>query len=188
MVTLAACLRLPEPRLERRYYAFPCVATYGGPGGHGFRVLPFYGTREVAGEERSSYVLWPFHIRAERLVSGYGWERRRVDLPFFAAIDGAGRRVRSYGPFAYTHALDERKATESIGAPWPLVFRQRRLGEREWQVWRGFPLYRRGDLAGALSRLLAWAPLPRKTPERVTLHHQAPGRARVPPGQSDPRE
>src|SRR2546428_810087 len=172
MVTLAACLRLPEPRLERRYYAFPCVATYGGPGGHGFRVLPFYGTREVAGEERSSYVLWPFHIRAERLVPGYGWERRRLDLPFFAAIDGAGRRVRSYGLLAYTHAVDERKGTESIGAPWPFVFRQRRLGEREWQVWRAFPFYARSDVRGISSRVYAWPAYRRKSEDVDDYHYE----------------
>src|SRR5437773_6711184 len=97
MVMFPAYLRLSEPRVERRYYAFPFVATYGGPGGRGRHVLPFYGTREIVGEERSSYVLWPFHIRSERLVPGYGWERRRLDLPFFAAIDGAGRCVRGYG-------------------------------------------------------------------------------------------
>src|SRR2546427_11320025 len=94
-------------------------------------------------------------IRSERLVPGYGWERRRLDLPFFAAIDGAGRHVRGYGLIAYTHAVDERKGTESIGAPWPLVFRQRRLGERDWQVWRGFPLSRRSGGGGISARLLA---------------------------------
>src|SRR2546427_13050846 len=82
-------------------------------------------------------------VRSERLVPGYGWERRRLDLPFFAAIDGAGRHVRSYGPFAYTHAIDERRGIESIGAPWPFVFRQRQLGGREWEVWRVFPFYAR---------------------------------------------
>src|SRR5439155_1145957 len=78
MVMFPAYLRLSEPQVERRYYGFPFVATYGGPGGSGFRVLPFYGTREIVGEERTSYVLWPFHIRSERLVPGYGCERRRV--------------------------------------------------------------------------------------------------------------
>src|SRR5439155_1319079 len=153
-------------------YAFPFVATYGGPGGRGFRVLPFYGTREIVGEERSSFVLWPFHIRSERLVPGYGWERRRLDLPFFAAIDGAGRRVRSYGPFAYTHAVDERKGTESIGAPWPLVFRQRRLGERDWQVWRVFPFYGRSDVRGISSRFYAWPAYRRKSEDVDDYHYE----------------
>jgi len=172
MVMFPAYLGLSEPRVERRYYAFPFVATYGGPGGRGFRVLPFYGTREVVGEERTSFVLWPFHIRSERLVPGYGWERRRIDLPFFAAIDGAGRRVRSYGLFAYTLAVDERKGTESIGAPWPLVFRQRRLGDRDWQVWRVFPFYARSDVRGISSRLYAWPAYRRKSEDVDDYHYE----------------
>ena len=172
MVMFPAYLELSEPQVERRYYGFPFVATYGGPGGRGFHVLPFYGTREIVGKERSSYVLWPFHVRSERLVPGYGWERRRLDLPFFAAIDGAGRRVRSYGPFAYTHAVDERKGTESIGAPWPLVFRQRRLGERDWQVWRVFPFYGRSDVRGISSRFYAWPAYRRKSEDVDDYHYE----------------
>ena len=170
MVMFPAYLQLSEPQVERRYYAFPFVATYGGPAGRGFRVLPFYGAREIAGQERSSYILWPFHIRSERQVPGYGWERRRLDLPFFAAIDGAGRRVRNYGLFAYTHAVDERKGIESIGAPWPLVYRQRRLGERDWEVWRVFPFYGRSDVRGISSRFYAW-PAYRRKSEDVDDYH-----------------
>ena len=172
MVMFPAYLRLSEPQVERRYYAFPFVATYGGPAGRGFRVLPFYGTREIVGQERSSFVLWPFHVRSERLVPGYGWERRRLDLPFFAAIDGAGRHVRSYGPFAYTHAIDERKGIESIGAPWPFVFRQRRLGSREWEVWRVFPFYARSDVRGISSRLYAWPAYRRKSEDVDDYHYE----------------
>ena len=172
MVMFPAYLELSEPQVERRYYGFPFVATYGGPGGRGFHVLPFYGTREIVGKERSSYVLWPFHVRSERLVPGYGWERRRLDLPFFAAIDGAGRRVRGYGLLAYTHAIDERKGTESIGAPWPLVFRQRRLGERDWQVWRVFPFYGRSDVRGISSRFYAWPAYRRKSEDVDDYHYE----------------
>jgi len=170
MVMFPAYLRLTEPGIERRYWPFPFVASYGGAQGRGFAVLPFYGTREIAGTERSSYVLWPFHIRSERLVPGYGVERRRLDLPFFAAIDGAGRRVRSYGLLAYVHAIDERKGTESVAAPWPFVFRQRQLGERDWQVWRAFPFYARSDVRGISSRVYAW-PMYRRKSEDVDDYH-----------------
>ena len=170
MIMFPAYLRLSEPEIERRYWAFPFVASYGGPSGRGFHVLPFYGTREIAGVEHSRFVMWPFHIRAERLVPGYGWERRRLDLPFFAAIDGAGRWLRSYGLLAYTHAIDERKGTESFGAPWPLVYRQRRIGDAEWQVWRVFPFYARSDVAGISSRVYAW-PIYRQKAQDVEDFH-----------------
>src|SRR5207245_1230895 len=83
-----------------------------GPAGRGFRLWPVYGHKEVIGSERTSYILWPFHIRRERLVPGYGWERTRVDFPLVSAIDGAGRRSRFYGIFLYTHTVDERQAYE----------------------------------------------------------------------------
>src|SRR5206468_2747038 len=92
VVLFPAYLRLTEPRLERRFFPFPFVSTVGGPAGRGFRLWPVYGRKETLGTERTSYILWPFHIRRERLVPGYGWERTRVDFPFVAALDGVRRQ------------------------------------------------------------------------------------------------
>jgi hypothetical protein len=156
MVMFPAYLRLTEPRVEHRWYGFPFVSTVGGPDGRGVRVFPFYGDDEIVGVERTRYVMWPFHVRHERLVPGYGWEQRQVDFPVFASIDGAGRSTRTWGVTAYTHTIDERNGIEHVGAPWPFVVRQRNLGEDEYHVWRLFPFYGRSDRRGISSRFYAW--------------------------------
>jgi hypothetical protein len=165
-VMFPAYLRLTEARLERRWWGFPLVSTLGGPDGRGVRVWPLFGTSEIRGAERTRYVLWPFHIRRERLVPGWGWERRRVNFPVFGAIDGAGRRSRAWGVVAYTHTVDERRGTESTGAPWPLVVRERRLGDAGYRVWRLAPFYGRTDVDGVSSRFWAW-PAYRRKRQRV---------------------
>jgi hypothetical protein len=170
-VMFPAYLRLTEPDVERRYYPFPFVSTVGGRAGSGVRFFPFWGRTEIAGRQRTSYVLWPFHIRTERLLPGYGWERRRVDAPVFAAIDGAGRRTRAYGLFAYTHTVDERRGIEHTGAPWPFVVRQRRLGENDYEVWRALPFYGRSDVRGISSRVYAWPVYRRKWQDVDDFHY-----------------
>jgi hypothetical protein len=171
-VMFPAYLRLREPRVERRYYGFPFVSTVGGPDGDGVRVWPFCGDTEVAGRERSRYVLWPFHIRTERLVPGYGWEARRINFPVFGAIDGAGRTTRTWGVLAYTHTVDERRGLEATGSPWPLVVRQRRLGEDAYGVWRAFPVYGRSDVGGVSSRFYAWPSYRRRTQAVDDFHYE----------------
>jgi hypothetical protein len=151
-----AYLRLTTARLDRRYYAFPFFSTVSGADGHGFRAWPFYGDTETIDEGETRFVLWPFHIRTRRFVPGYGEERRRINFPAFAAIDGAGRESRAYGLFAYTHSVDTRRGTESVGAPWPLVVRERRLGEDEYYLWRLAPFYGRSEVDGISSRFYAW--------------------------------
>jgi hypothetical protein len=170
-IMFPAYLKLTEPDVERRYYPFPFVSTVGGQAGSGLRLFPFWGHTEIAGRQRTSYVLWPFHIRTERLVPGWGWERRRLDLPIFAAIDGAGRRTRTYGLFAYTHTIDERRGIENTGAPWPLVVRQRRLGETDYEVWRALPFYGRSDVQGISSRVYAWPVYRRKFQDVDDFHY-----------------
>ena len=155
-VAFPAYLRLTDPRVERRFYAFPFVSTVGGPDGRGFRLWPLWGRTEIAGEQRTSYVLWPFHIRSERLVPGYGWERTRIDLPVYSAIDGAGRTSRAWGVWAHTHTIDQRNAYEAIGSPFPFVFRERALGETRWRTWRIAPFYGRSDRPPYSSRFYAW--------------------------------
>lgn len=152
-------LRLSEPRVERQFFLFPFVSTIGGEDGRGFRVFPFWGTKEIAGRERTRYILWPFHIRQDRLVPGYGWEHRRVNFPVFSAIDGPLRTHRAWGVVARTHTVDRRTGSESFGAPWPLAFRERRLGEEEWRTWRLVPIYGRSDRDGIHSRFWAWPAL-----------------------------
>jgi hypothetical protein len=171
MVMFPAYLRLVEPRLDRRYYGF-FVSTVGGADGRGVRVFPFYADTEAVGRWQTRYVLWPFHVRSDRLVPGYGWEHRRIEFPVFSAIDGAGRRTRAYGLFAYTHTVDERRGIEHTGAPWPFVVRQRRLGEDEYEVWRAFPFYGRSDVRGISSRLYAWPAYRTKRQDVDDFHYR----------------
>jgi len=161
-VLFPAYLELDEPQVERRFYGFPFVSTVGGPDGRGWRVWPFYGDTAVAGRERERYVLWPFYVESERLVPDYGWERRLLVLPAYAALDGEQRTSRGYGVLAYTRTVDQRLGSEATGAPWPLVFRERRLGDETWRVWRLAPIYGRSDRDGIRSHFYAW-PLYRTT-------------------------
>jgi hypothetical protein len=161
-VLFPAYLELDEPQVERRFYGFPFVSTVGGPDGRGWRMWPFYGDTAVAGRERERFILWPFYVESERLVPDYGWERRLLVLPAYAALDGEERTSRGYGLFAYTHTLDERLGSEATGAPWPVVFRERRLGDETWRVWRLAPIYGRSDRDGIRSHFYAW-PLYRTT-------------------------
>jgi hypothetical protein len=167
-----AFVQLNEPGLERRYYLFPFVSTVGGALGRGVRVWPFYGTKEIAGRERTQYVMWPFHIRSARLLPTGEWEQRRINFPAFAAIDGGGRTTRGYGLVAYVHTEDERRGLESTGAPWPFVVRERALGEDEYRTWRVFPFYGRSDHRGISSRFYAWPAYRRKSQDVEDFHYE----------------
>ena len=161
-VLFPAYLELDEPRVERRFYGFPFVSTLGGTDGSGWRVWPFYGSTAVAGQERTRYVMWPFYVENERLVPEYGWEHRLLVLPVYAALDGEERTSRGYGVLAYTHTVDQREGYEAIGSPWPVVFRDRRLGEEGYRVWRLAPFYGWSDRDGIRSTFVLW-PLYRTT-------------------------
>jgi len=155
-VMFPAYLRLTEPRVDTRFYGFPFVSTVGGADGRGVRVWPFWGRKEIARRERTRYVLWPFYLRSERLVPGYGWDDIRVDFPFFAARDGRGLHTRAYGVLARTHTVNERAGYEAVGSPWPFVFKERPLGDPGWPTWRFAPFYGRIDHDGFSSRFYAW--------------------------------
>jgi hypothetical protein len=167
-----AYLRLEEPGIERHFYGFPFVSRVTGARGSGFRLWPVYGETHITGQRHTRYVAWPFHIRSRQLVPGYGWEERRIDLPAFAAIDGAGRRSRSYGLLAYLHTVDERTASESTGAPWPFVVRERGLGEDEYRTWRLFPFYGRSQHGGVSSRFYAWPAYRTKVQDVEDFYYQ----------------
>jgi len=171
-VMFPAYLRLDEPGVDRRYTPFPFVSRVDGELGNGFRVWPFWGDTEIRGQQHTHYVMWPFVIRSERLVPGYGWERRRLYLPAYAAIDGAGRETRAYGLFGYVHTVDTRHGVESTGAPWPFVVRERALGETEYRVWRLFPVYGRSDNRGISSRFYAWPAYRTKVQEDDGFHYR----------------
>ena len=171
-VMFPAYLRLDEPGVERRWFPFPFVSTVGGALGHGTRVWPFYGKTEIAGRERTRYVLWPFDIESDRFTEGYGWEHRRIYFPAFAAIDGAARTTRGYGMGAYLHTVDTRAGIESTAAPWPLVVRERELGASTYRVWRVFPVYGRSEARGVESRFYAWPAYRTKSQDVDDFHYR----------------
>jgi hypothetical protein len=171
-IMFPAYLQLTEPNVERRFYPFPFLSTVGGSGGRGFRFWPIYGTKEIIGRERTRYVLWPFHLRSERLVPAYGWETYRVNFPVFSAIDGPYRRSRAYGVVSYTHTIDERLGTEVTGAPYPFALRARKLGEEDYFTWRVAPIYGRTDRDGVSSRFWAWPAYRRKTQDVDEFHYE----------------
>jgi hypothetical protein len=170
-IMFPAYVQLEEPGVVRTFTPFPFFSTVGGPLGDGVRVWPFYGRTDVAGREHSSYALWPFHIRSRRWLSAYGWEERRVDLPVHLSADGELRHTVVWGPFAYLHSIDERRGTEAIGAPWPLVFRERFLGEEAWHTWRLFPFYGRKDVGGRSNRFYAWPAYRRRAYDEDAFHY-----------------
>jgi hypothetical protein len=171
-VMFPAYLRLTEPRVERRFYGFPFVSTVGGADGRGVRVWPIWGDKEIVGRERTRYVLWPFHIRSERLVPGYGWESQRIDFPVYAAVDGPARQHRAWGVVAHTHTIDWRERTEVTGAPWPFTVRARFIGDEEYFTWRLAPFYGRSDRDGISSRFYAWPVYRRKFQDVDAFHYR----------------
>lgn len=178
-------LRLRSGGVERRFHPFPFVSTVRGvpaesadapaapgagagsatPAGgapSGLRVWPLFGVTDVPGREHTRYVLWPFWIDQERWVPGYGPERRRVRVPVWAALDGAWRTSRGLGVLGYTHTVDRRIGSEAVGSPWPLVLRERALGEETWRTFRVAPFWGRSDDGRLRSRFWLW-PLYRAT-------------------------
>jgi hypothetical protein len=164
-------VRLVEPGVERRFFPFPFVSTLGGPLGRGVRVWHFYGRKEIVGQEETTYVMWPFHIRSRRLLGDYGWEEQRIDFPVFAARDSAERSTRAWGLFAHVHTVDQRRGYESTASPWPLVVRERTLGEREYRTWRLWPVYGRSDHRGISARFWAWPAYRRKAQDVDDFHY-----------------
>lgn len=155
-VMFPAFLRLTEPRVERSYYLFPFVSTVGGADGSGLRMWPFYGDTTIAGRERSGYLLWPFYVHSERFDARYGWESRRVFFPVLSSLEGAHRTSRGWGMLGYTRTVDDIAGYEATGAPWPVIFRDRALGDETWRTWRLAPFYGYSDRDGIRSRFIAW--------------------------------
>lgn len=179
-------LRVRSEGVERRFHPFPFVSTVRGAAAEaapaaaalpddagaappdaaasasGVRIWPLFGFTDIPGRERTRYVLWPFWIDQERWVPGYGPERRRVRLPLWAALDGEWRTSRGWGVFAHTHTVDRRLGSEAIGSPWPLVLRERPLGESRWRTFRVAPFWGRSDDGRVRSRFWLW-PLYRAT-------------------------
>src|SRR5205814_9785606 len=57
-------------------------------------------------------------------------------------------------------------------APWPFVFRERRLGEERYHVWRAAPFYGRSESEGVTSRFWAWPAFRVKEQEVEGFHYE----------------
>jgi hypothetical protein len=171
-VLFPAYLRLTEPDAERSFYAFPFVSTVGGPLGHGLRIWPVWGDGEVAGRWHTRYILWPFAVWDDRMIPGWGWERRRIYFPAYAAIDGAARTSRGYGVVGYLHTVDMRHGHETIASPWPVRVRERALGASEYRTWRLFPFYGRSENRDVASRFWVWPAYRTKSQDVDDFHYR----------------
>jgi hypothetical protein len=149
-------LRLDEPRVSRTFAPFPLVSVVGGEDGGGVHVFPVAGATRIAGRERSGYLVWPFLVGSDRFDPRYGWERRRLFFPFLAYLEGEQRESRAYGLTGYTHTIDRLAGREAEGMPWPLVVRERPLGEESYDVWRVAPFYGRSERDGIERRFYLW--------------------------------
>ena len=52
--------------------------------------------------------------------------------------------------------MDQQRAYEAIGSPFPFVYRERALGDIEYRTWRFAPFYGRSDRPPFSSRFYAW--------------------------------
>jgi len=136
MLLFPLFLKLTEPLYERTWLPFPFFSRVGGRSGEGLRVWPIYGHTVLGAEYESSYVAWPFYIRAVEHPGGEGAVTTRISWPFFSALDGPMVHSRSYAFLLvlplYTHTVDLRSDTEIKGFPWPFWTTQtdRKSGDR----------------------------------------------------------
>jgi hypothetical protein len=149
-------LRVEYQGVTRRWFPFPFVSTVSGVNAHGLRLWPLWGDTDLAGRAHTRFVLWPFYIASDVHDPRYGDEHRLVVAPFWASLDGPWRTTRGWGVLGRTHTVDRLRGYEAIGSPWPLVYRERRLGDEEWEVERWAPVWGRSDVDGVHSRFWAW--------------------------------
>lgn len=158
IVAFPLWLRVGFGGVERRFHPFPFVSTVSGsrPGTRGVRVWPLAGFTEIPGEQRTRFFLWPFWIDQERTVPEYGRERRHIRFPVWAGLQGEWRQSEGWGVLAYTRTVDYRLGIEAVGSPWPLVLRERPLGEDRWRTFRVPPFWGRSEQGGLRSRFWLW--------------------------------
>ena len=160
LVLFPLYLRVEEPLWRRTWLPFPFFSRVGGPAGEGTRLWPVYGRTVLGREYTSSYILWPFYVRATAHPAGAEPTTTRVSWPLFSAIDGPRLHSRSYAFLLvlplYTDTVDVAHGTETTGFPWPFWVRQvdRRSGEQT--SLRLTPFYERRRTAAAESVFYLW--------------------------------
>ncbi len=145
MLLFPLYLRIEEPLWRRTWLPFPFFSRVGGTAGEGVRAWPIWGHTRLGAEYESSYVGWPFYIRA---VSHPGHESEvtsRISWPLFSTIEGPRIESRSYAFLLvlplYTHTIDRASDTEIEGFPWPFWTVQREISTGRRLSLRLMPFY-----------------------------------------------
>jgi hypothetical protein len=167
MLLFPLFLKLSEPLYERTWLPFPFFSRVGGRAGEGVRVWPVYGHTVLGSDYESTYLGWPFYIRAVEHPGREGAVTTRISWPFFSSLDGPTVHSRSYAFLLilplYTHTIDLRTDTEIKGFPWPFWTTQtdRKSGER--LSLRLTPLYESRRTAALESKFYFWPFYRRRT-------------------------
>ncbi len=152
MLLFPIYLRLEEPLGTRTWAPFPFVSWSSGPLSDGWRIWPFYGWQDSGGNERFSYILWPFYIHYERPVDA---EVQTNFAIFYSRIDSPKLRSRSYFTLFF-HSTDIASETETWGFPWPLWVYQTRGEEHERTMLRLVPFYGNQQRGNFHTRFYLW--------------------------------
>ena len=138
---------------------WPFVRVIRGAGHHGFELWPLFGSRERAGDYRSSFWLWPFGYREETNRSAPEPDVRVGALPFYARESGPGYRSETYAwPFfGYAHRWEPVKYDERRYF-WPFLVQGR--GDNRY-VNRWAPVYTHSVVKGTDKTWVLW-PLARE--------------------------
>ncbi len=104
----------------------------------GFRLGPLYGRRNIPGERRSSFVLWPFFIKDEKDLNADNPKKSLWAFPFYMQTTSPQSSFYAvmWPLFTYTRVRDR---TE-IHAPWPFYERTTGTEESGVHLW---PVYSR---------------------------------------------
>lgn len=162
MVLFPLYLRLEEPMWRRTWLPFPFFSRVGGPAGEGTRVWPIYGHTRLGSQYESSYLGWPFSIRAVAHPGHPDQATTRIAWPFFSAVDSPSVQSRSYAflPLVvlplYTHTIDRTTNSEITGFPWPVWMTQDDLTSGERRSTRYTPIYERRVTGTMTSIFYAW--------------------------------
>jgi hypothetical protein len=167
MLLFPLFLKLSQPLYERTWLPFPFFSRVSGRAGEGLRLWPIYGHTVLGSDYESSYVGWPFYIRAVEHPGREGAVTTRISWPFFSSLDGPTVHSRSYAFLLvlplYTHTIDLRSDTDIKGFPWPFWTTQtdRKSGER--QSLRLTPFYESRRTAALESKFYLWPFYRRRT-------------------------
>ena len=160
MLAFPLYLRLEETLWNRTWLPFPFFSWVGGKSGEGVRLWPIYGHTVLGRQYESSYVGWPFNIRAVEHPGQPSAVTTRIRWPFFSTMEGPTIESRSYGFLLilplYTRTIDRAAGTDVRGFPWPVWSTQDDLKTGERLSTRYTPIYQDRKTATQHSVFYFW--------------------------------